>query len=132
MAHVITITGSPADEDWPRDDYEYEITGDHDHQCETWWECLSVNHRHPKNDDEMQEEWATKRTPELHRWIDGTWMVRNRDTCGLRLAFEDGSPFDSAAERGGYAPVGVYDVTVDWDGDWWSANLSPAALTSIK
>ena len=114
MAHTITVTRLP---DETTDDVEYTIGGTHDYRCEAWHECLKSWHRHPTSGADYGDEWATKRVPEVHQWIEGMWMVPNKTRCGLDLSFEYDNPeFQMTA-------LGTYDVDVEWDGDYWTAAL---------
>lgn len=114
MSHTITVTSLP---DETTDDVEYTIGGTHDYSCEAWRECIKEWHRHPKNGDDG-DEWSTKRVPEVHQMIDGMWMVPMRNRCGFGLSFEYDNPEFQMTR------LGVYDVDVEWDGDYWTASLS--------
>ena len=123
MSHFITVTRLPDD---TSDDVEYTIGGEHDGHCETWTECWKAWHRHPQNDYGQYgyDEWSTKRITVEHQWIEDCWMVPGGG-CGLHHTFESDSPEWRMTE------LGIYDVTLSWDGDWWIADLTlrPASTT---
>ncbi len=119
MAHTVTVTRPINAPLADSDDPEYVIGGTHDYQCECFKECTKDWHRHPSPEyGEGHEEWTTKRVTQPHQWFNGGWMVRQENTCGFRLAFEQENPEWQMTE------VGVYDVEVSWDGDWWFAALT--------
>ena len=115
MSHTVTITRLP---DETSDDVEYTVGGEHDSTCEAWWECQSINHRHPKNENYDLYEWSTKRTPEEHRFIDGMWMVQAG--CGFDTALADnGAEIDQRFIRAG---LGTFELLIEFD-DWWDARV---------
>lgn len=122
MSHTITvtrITNDPSPE-VDTDDPEYVIEGEHDHRCMAYGPCEKGWHRHPKNDEGQYgyDEWSTKRIREHHAWIEGEWMVPLKNRCGLDLSFEHDNPEFQMTSPG------VYDVEVEWDGEWWIASLA--------
>lgn len=113
MTHTIVVTEAPGED---RDDPVFTIEGECDFSCEVWWECRKNWHRHPKNPDDY-DEWATKRVPEVHQWLDGGWCVRNVKACGAWEAFAQENYDDQLTK------VGTYSVVVHWD-DWWWLELA--------
>lgn len=111
MSHLLLVTRLPDEE---HDDYEYTVTGEHDSSCQTWHSCLKDWHRHPKNEYGEQDEWSTKRVPEVHQFIENEWMVKIPNGCGLRECDDITDQIDR---------LGVYRARVNYDGDWWWAEL---------
>lgn len=117
MAHTISVTRIVDDPNAETEEPEYTIEGSCDSRCQAYRECLKDWHRHPSEEYGHREgEWSTKRVPEVHTFISGTWMTP--DGCGLQYAWEDDNPDFQMTE------LGVYDVDVDWDGDYWLARLT--------
>ena len=120
MSHTVTVTRLPNEES---DDVLYELGGDHDRCCISYVECQKEWHRHPNYPYEYgNDEWSTKRVPEVHHFIDGGWMVPDGG-CGFHHAQADCGDFEpeltALVEEYG---LGTYGVEVEWDGDWWHAS----------
>lgn len=119
MSHTVTVTRIIDDPnpEVDADDAEYTIGGEHDQYCTAYQECMKAWHRHPKSDEIVGDEWGNARIG-CHAWIDGCWMLPMKNRCGFDISFEYENPQFQMTE------LGVYDVTVEWDGDWWLAALT--------
>lgn len=118
MSHTITVTRVIDDPNADTDDPEYTISGECDSACQNYTECMKSWHRHPTTEEYgwREGEWATKRVPEVHTFIDGVWMLPNG--CGLTEAFAYDNPEFQMTKLGTFA----VDILFE---DWWSARLVP-------
>jgi hypothetical protein len=116
MSHTVTITALPNED---TDDYKYSISGTHDGSCEAFHECWKGWHRHPQNDYGQYgyDEWSTKRVPQVHYYMDGSWCVPQPQGCGFDYSFEYQSIDEMLPENPG---LGTYAVEVHWDDNFWS------------
>lgn len=110
MSHTITVTRAIDTPDADTDDPEYTTGGTHDGSCSVWYPCKVEG---CLADDEGEFHGID------HQMIGGIDELCTRgDGCGLDFAYEYDNPVFQMTQ------VGVYDVDVDWDGDYWIATLN--------
>lgn len=109
MSHTVIVLAGNRDEG-----FSYAISGDCDSACHAYRECLNDKHPHPSEEYGWREgEWATKRVPEVHTFIEGLWMLPAG--CGLDEAKDH---LEDSLEKVG---IGTWPIDVDWNGDYWYA-----------
>lgn len=111
MTHTFTVTRAIDSPGADSDDPIYEIGGEHDDTCSVWYPCTE-----PGCDADDEGEFHGV----LHLMLGGIdeLCVLRADECGLSYAFEHDNPEFQMTE------LGVYDVEVEWDGDYWNAYLT--------
>ena len=128
MSHTVTITKLPG---LGSDNIEWEFGGTHDGTCEFYAPCKASSHRHPKNPEQHEDGWSTKRTPQHHAYLDGEWMVPvdQNTKCALAFVFETNTPEDILQDL---ALGETRDVVCSWDSESWELEVNPNTRKATK